>query len=73
MGDWREQFVERPRDLSTCKRFRNQQDMVRLPFAKASVGFLRRIADNHDRKTGMSRIGIEVTPPPGEQMGGPSK
>src|SRR5271169_3762902 len=57
-----EQIPERSRDLRTAERLRNQQDLLGPAGAKALVGQLGRVADDHDRKVGVVRVvpqGIE--------------
>src|SRR6185503_6130138 len=56
---WRQQLVERTRDLSARERLRNEQDVFRLTRAQARVGLLRRIADDHDRQVGKRRIAAD--------------
>src|SRR6478672_4473894 len=70
IGDWglgirdwglrsRDQLRERARDLGAGERLRDQQHVLGLASAQARVGFLRRIADDHDRQRRMIRVAAQ--------------
>jgi hypothetical protein len=43
-------LCERASDLAAAERLRDQQHVVGVAAAKAGVGLLRRVADDHDRQ-----------------------
>ena len=63
IGRLDEEIVERARHVRAGEWLRDEQHATRLSHAEAGVGFLRRVADDHDRQVGVIRMTLSPESP----------